>query len=182
MKLIPLTPDSPDVMLAQQLNEEAFPDNERVDLDDFFRSNTDGQLEILAIYADEAFSGFFVMRLFQNIAYMAFFAVIKEKRSLGIGSQVLKDLKEYYPGKQIVVDFESVREEAANKEQRQRRRNFYLRNGFYETGWFQFYSDTEFEIVCSVPMFDKETFEALIADIHARVPEFDPHLYNYSLN
>ena len=182
MKLIPLTPDSPDVMLAQQLNEEAFPDNERVDLDDFFRSNTDGQLEILGIYTEEAFSGFFVMRLFQNIAYMAFFAVIKEKRSLGIGSQALKDLKEYYPGKQIVVDFESVREEAANKGQRQRRRNFYLRNGFYKTGWFQFYSDTEFEIVCSVPMFDKETFEALIADIHARVPEFDPHLYNYSLN
>ena len=182
MKLVPLTLDSPDLIPAQQLNEEAFPDNERIDLEDFLRSDRDGSLEILGIYIDEALSGFFVTRLFRNIVYIAFFAVDKEKRSQGIGSHALKELKEFYPGKQIIVDFESVREDSGNKEQRQHRRNFYLRNGYYETGWFQFYSATEFEIFCSEPEFDKETFEALIADIHSRVPAFDPHPYNYSLN
>ena len=34
MKLIPLTPDSPDVMLAQQLNEEAFPDIRGIHVED----------------------------------------------------------------------------------------------------------------------------------------------------
>ena len=180
MKLIPLTPSSPDTILAQQLNEEAFPDHERVDLAELFRFNVNAQTAILGIYEEESFSGFFVTRLFGRTAYLAFFAITKEKRSRGLGGQALRALKEYYPEKQIVVDFESVREASDNEAQRQRRRQFYLKNGFYETGWYQYYSDTEFELACSEPVFDKEGYEALAADVHTQAPEFDPHLYTHT--
>ena len=76
-----------------------------------------------------------------------------------------------------MVDFEAVDENAPNNDQRIRRRNFYLRNGFKETGYFQFYMNTEFEIFCTQTKFDRDEFDALISFIHSKSDSFDPHLY-----
>ncbi len=37
--------------------------------------------------------------------------------------------------------------------------------------------ETEFEIACSEPHFDKTEFEGLIAEIHAKAKDFNPKLY-----
>ncbi len=177
MELIQLFPDSADISQVKRLNLEAFPDNERVDIDDLFEFGSDGKMDILGIYRDGEFCGFFVIRKSERIAYIAYFAVCAEKRSQGIGGAALRALAESYPGRQIVVDFEALDEVSGNNAQRQRRRDFYYRNGFFETGWFQFYMQTEFEIACISPVFDKDGFEQMIAEIHERAPEFDPHMY-----
>ena len=177
MRLITITPDSPDAQLLKALNDEAFPDEERLDADVLFGIAAQGRMDILGIYPEERFAGFFAVRTFGNIIYIAFFAVCPELRSKGLGGKALGALAEHYPGRQIAVDFESVYENCDNLPQRQRRREFYLRNGFHATGWFMSYVNTEFEIVCSDPVFDKTGFEALIADIHAQASEFDPKLY-----
>ncbi|MCR4590047.1 MAG: hypothetical protein K5668_04450, partial [Lachnospiraceae bacterium] len=39
-----------------------------------------------------------------------------------------------------------------------RRKGFYKRNGFCETGYYTFYDDTEFEIGCAGMEFDVELF------------------------
>lgn len=177
MELKKLTPSSPDVALVEQLNMQAFPENERVSIQGLFAFGQDGSMDILGIYAEQEFAGFFVIRKFRNFSYIAYFAICPEKRSRGIGSAALRCLREFYPEQQIVVDFESPDESCANNSQRLRRRSFYYRNGFFETGWYQFYMETEFEIACSDTKFDKAGFDDLIADIHAKAPEFDPHLY-----
>ena len=177
MELKKLTRGHPDIISAQKLNEEAFPDNEKVNIDDFFNSGGKAKTEVIGIYSDNIFSGFIVLRILDNIAYIAYFAVVKELRCNGIGSKALVHLKEYCNGKQIITDFESVHEKSENSGQRIRRRNFYIRNGFYETGMYMYYMDTEFEIFCSESNFDKKGFENMIADIHSFVPEFDPHMY-----
>ena len=48
-------------------------------------------------------------------------------------------LKAEYPQKKQVVDFEMLDETAENSRQREKRRNFYLRNGYKETGFFLSY-------------------------------------------
>ena len=177
MRLVRLFPDSRDIPLVEKLNDEAFPDNERVKISDLFEFGRDGKMEILGIYDVELFCGFFVIRKTGGIAYIAYFAVCPENRSCGIGSKALSLLREHYPDRQIVVDFEACDESSENNSQRVRRRSFYLRNGFVPTGWFQFYMQTEFEIFCSSKDFNKKSLEEMNAEIHERVPEYDPHLY-----
>lgn len=176
-ELIKLSEDSTDIPKLVDLNNEAFPENERVPVEEMFEFSEVSGTDILGIYAENKFSGFIIVRKSGRCAYIAYFAICAEKRSQGIGSAALKLLPEYYPNCQIVVDFEALDETSENNPQRIRRRNFYFRNGFYETGYYQFYMETEFEIACTGKIFDKEAFEAMIAQIHSIVPEFNPKLY-----
>ncbi|WP_303818953.1 GNAT family N-acetyltransferase [Ruminococcus flavefaciens] len=159
------------------INEEAFPECERNSLDDMYASDTVDRIEILGIYDDNAIVGFFIVCKYESIRYLAYFAVSKDKRFAGIGSQALKLLMERYPDAQIVTEFETPDDSCDNNSLRLRRRDFYLRNGFYETGWYSFYDDTEFTIACSEPFFDKEEFERFTVYLSSIVPDHIPKLY-----
>ena len=163
--------------LIDMLNQQAFPDNERLETEIMFLLAKKNIINILAIYFNQEFSGFFVIYPFCNLAYISFFAICPEKRSKGLGSQALQLLRKYYANFQIIVDFEAPNENVSNNLQRIRRQKFYYKNNFFKTGWYQFYAETEFEIACSEPEFDKNGFEALIADIRAIATEFNPQLY-----
>ncbi|WP_295091714.1 GNAT family N-acetyltransferase [Ruminococcus sp.] len=175
LKLLPQ--NSEDKLIADTINEEAFPECERNSLDDMYASDTADRIEILGIYDDNAIVGFFIVRKYKNIRYLAYFAVSQDKRSAGIGSQALKFLMERYPYAQIVTEFETPDDSCDNNAFRIRRRDFYLRNGFYETGWYSFYDDTEFTIACSEPVFDKKGFEQFTAYLSSIVPDHIPKLY-----
>ena len=58
-----------------------------------------------------------------------------------------------------------------------RRRAFYLRNGFYETGWFTFYDETEFEIACTSSSFDVEAFNGFTEYLSTLVSDHIPKPY-----
>ena len=177
MQLKTLSQNSVDKQIADKINEEAFPEYERNSLDDMYASDTADKIEILGIYAANAIVGFFIVRKYVSIRYLAYFAVSQEKQSAGIGSQALKLLFYRYPDAQIVAEFETPDDRCDNNAIRLRRRSFYLRNGFYETGWYSYYDDTEFTIICSVPGFDKEGFERFTAYLSSIVPDHIPKLY-----
>lgn len=169
--------DSPDKSVLEKINEESFPVNERNSVDDLFDSGRDGNLDIIGIYADNVLAGFFAVRKFGRIRYMAYFAVSSQKRSKGIGSKALQLLKSFYSDCQIVNEFEAPDNSCQNNNIRLRRRDFYLRNGFFETGWYSSYDDTEFEIACSEKVFDKQEFERFIIYLSSIVPDHIPYLY-----
>ncbi len=172
-----ITQGSSDKLKLEAINEEAFPISERNSIDDLYDSGSDGNLDMIGIYADNELTGFFAVRKFGKIRYMAYFAVCSEKRSMGIGSKALYLLKEFYPGCQIVNEFEASDERDENNTIRLHRRDFYLRNGFYETGWYSFYDETEFEIACSEAEFDMQEFEKFITYLNSIVPDYIPHPY-----
>ncbi len=67
-----------------------------------------------------------------SITNIVYFAVVPELRSRGYGSQILQVIHEQHPDTRIVVDIE-VEEDSKNAEElerRNRRREFYQRNGF----------------------------------------------------
>ena len=57
LKLLPQ--NSEDKLIADTINEEAFPECERNSLDDMYASDTAERIEILGIYDDNAIVGFF---------------------------------------------------------------------------------------------------------------------------
>ncbi|MBP0973481.1 MAG: GNAT family N-acetyltransferase [Oscillospiraceae bacterium] len=166
----------PDCDLARALNREAFPENERIELDDLLADGQD-DTELLGIYTDSRFAGFLFLRTGPGIVYLAYFAVCPELRNQGIGGRALQMLREFYTDAQIVVEFEASDDRKEDQAMRLRRKAFYLRSGFYETGWFQYYMEDEFEIACTSKEFDRARFDALIAAIHEKVPSFDPVPY-----
>ena len=83
-------------------------------------------------------------------------------RSSGIGSKAFKAIVDHYGDTPFWFSYESPFEESDNAEQRERRRRFYLKNGFHETGWFTKMNGTEFIIACSKEEFDKDAFEAFV--------------------
>ena len=177
MELRILQQDSEDKRPAPAINEEAVPECEMNYLDALYASDTSEKLDMLGIYDNDTIVGFFTVRKYANIRYLAYFAVSREKRSSGIGSQAIQLLKERYNDTQIVTEFETPDISCDNNAMRLRRRDFYLRNGFYETGWYSFYDDTEFTIACSEPVFNKEEFERFTTYLSSIVPDHIPKLY-----
>ena len=166
MILKKLTADHPDVPALKKLYVEAFPESERpISMDDIIAYLDQIPCDLLGVYTDEApdkFVGFFFGIDGGTAVYGVYYATSPELRSTGIGSKAFKAVLEYYGDKPFWFSYESTFEESANAEQRERRRKFYLKNGFYETGWFTTLNGTEFIIASSKEEFDKEAFEAFM--------------------
>jgi GNAT superfamily N-acetyltransferase len=84
------------------------------------------------IAATPKFCGFSNSISLGDITNIVYFAVVPELRSRGYGSQILQAIREKHPDSRIVVDIE-VEEDSKDDEElerRNRRREFYQRNGF----------------------------------------------------
>lgn len=156
----------------EKINIEAIPECERNSLDDLM----DTGAEVLGIFLDGLPVGYFVLREFRSIVYLAYFAVRREYRSKGIGSQALAKLIDAYKGRGITVEFEAPPGSEPDG-MAVRRRDFYLRNGFRETGWYTFYDETEFEIACTPPSFDIEVFNEFTRHLSTLVSDHIPEPY-----
>ena len=84
-------------------------------------------------------------------------------------------LKSKYPKKKLVVDFEMLDDHADNSEQRKKRRNFYLQNGYKETGFFVSYMGVDYEVFCMDDDFDPDDFKEMMKTI--QVDGFDPKYF-----
>ena len=146
MRLKTVTRCSEDIKALEKINEEAIPASERNTLDDMLSTGA----ELIGIYAENEPIGFLVIRKYNKICYLAYLAVKQELRSNGIGSAALKALIAEYNDYQVVVEFEAPTAHSENDDIKLRRKHFYLKNGFNETGWVTYYDETEFEIGSSV--------------------------------
>lgn len=158
--------------ILEKINIEAIPECERNSLDDLI----DTGAEVLGIFLGSLPVGYFVLREYRSIIYLAYFAVSRELRSKGIGSEALKTLICQKKGFQIVVEFESP-PGSEKDDMAARRRDFYLRNGFCETGWYTFYDETEFEIACTPAPLDIGTFAEFTGHLSKLVSDHIPKPY-----
>ncbi len=75
------------------------------------------------------------------------------------------------------MEFETADEPDNPDAIRTRRKHFYLRNGFRETGWFAYYDETEFEIACAGQPYDPEAFQDFVAYLWTIVSDHIPNPY-----
>jgi len=138
LQFFDVTRDAPWFPQVKALYESAFPANERIPikhlLDDkikrefwAFFDKEDGESG-----AAPKFCGFSNSITHGSITNIIYFAVVPELRSRGYGSKILQAIREQHPDTRIVVDIEVEEDskDAEKLERRNRRRDFYQRNGF----------------------------------------------------
>ena len=162
MNIVPITLDFCDLEKVEKLAKEAFPPEEYLAPAALIEMAQSKALDFWALYDKECFVGFMVIKIYKKLSYLFVLAVDPLHRAEGYGSQALKLIKEIYPDKQQVVDFEMVDDSAQNKEQRKKRRFFYMRNGYQETGKFLSYGGVVYEIFCTGDDFDFESFQDMM--------------------
>lgn len=117
-----------------------FPANELKPFSIIEKSLEKGQYFCCGIFNGDKFCGYacFVTLLIESKEYclLDYFAVISDMRGQGIGSEFLRLLKDILKGTEMVM-CEAENPSGSEEDEliiRQRRVNFYLRNGFVETG------------------------------------------------
>lgn len=102
---------------------------------------------LLAILDDNNFIGMCYLVNCNGAYYLMYLAVEPELRNNNYGSFILNDLKEKYKTLFLSID-EPIDELSI------RRKNFYLRNGFYDTN--KYYEDTgvNYEVLCTNPEYE----------------------------
>lgn len=115
------------------LYEASFPESEKKPFSFMLQKREEGFFDFLAIENDRGgFCGLAIMLLSGEFALLDYLAIAPESRGSGIGSSILKELRERYREERIVVEIESTvgagADAAANVPERLRRKAFYLRN------------------------------------------------------
>lgn len=141
------------------LAKEAFPPEEYLAPSQLVKMARSDNYDFLALLDDDTFVGFMVVKLYEDMEYLFFLAIDGNSRGKGYGSRAIETLKENYPDKTHTVDFEMLDKTAANYAQREKRRNFYLRNGYKETGLFLSYLGVDYEVFCMGGRFSYRHFQ-----------------------
>ncbi len=114
----------------KKLYLEAFPSNERIPIFILKYMDRKNRGNIYSLYDDDKYVGLLCVMSDENTEYVVYFAIVSELRCEGYGTSVLKLIKENSPDKRIILNIEEVTEKAANFEDRDKRKKFYLKNGF----------------------------------------------------
>lgn len=114
----------------KELYKSAFPPEERAPFFVLRRRAEQGKAEMLEARDGDKFAGLAYMVCLRDMAYIFYLAVAPDMRGMGCGSAILGELRERYAGKRLFLAREQLDEAAENYEQRLRRHDFYLHNGF----------------------------------------------------
>lgn len=113
--------------------------------------------DFLAFYDGDTLCGFVYLASLCRLSFIMFFAVGQGLRCKGYGSRILEQVRRLHPKNRIVVSIEPCGGEGGDSGERLRRKRFYLRNGFKETGYFLKLGKVQ-EILVQNGAFDKRAF------------------------
>jgi len=165
-----------DMDKVTKLALEAFPPEEYLSPVKILEMSGKCNLDFFAIYNKDKFIGFTVVKPYKTMSYLFFLAVDRSFRGQGYGSKIIQKIKEIYPDYSHVVDFEMIDKNASNYNQRVKRKEFYLKNGYKETGYFLSYLGVNYEIMSMDDNFDINLFKELISTI--KIKGFKPKYYS----
>ena len=150
----------------RRLYLSAFPKIERHRVMELFSASTKDSAEFLRFSDNGEFIGLAYMIVRGSVAFLLYLAVDESKRNNGYGSAILEAIRNRYQGKDIVLLIESLHEECDNMDIRVRRKGFYLRNGFHDTGLIQtsFGGEANYDILNTQEQFSKEAYLHMLSN------------------
>ena len=149
MKIINKKNDENEIKKIKNLYYSAFPKNELLNFDIFFSNNTFKGIKIFAFYDKTIFVGFAIITSKLKISNILYLAIESELRGKGYGTQVLKNISNFYQNNRIVVDVEDPDKTEINKEERLKRIKFYLNSGFKLTN-IKYFWEGEYYIIMAL--------------------------------
>lgn len=118
--------------------------------------------KFLGFYDNHIPCGFIYMAVKEDIIFIMFIAVDKNLRSKGYGSEILNEVQSLYPDSKIIISIERCDIGTENIDDRIRRKQFYIKNGYTDTGYFIKLSNIEQEILIKNGIFDKNEFSIFL--------------------
>lgn len=137
---------------VKKLYKEAFLKKERMPFCLLKFLQRKGNAEFCAIHEENKFIGLIYNIFYEDIVCVYFFAIDKELRGQNYGSLVLKKLKDKYKENRIILYIQELDKNSSNYIQRQKRKEFYIKNEFYESN----YSIREFGHNYEVLIYNKD--------------------------
>lgn len=136
----------------------AFPKKERMPFWMMIAMSYLWNTEFLAFYDEDVLCGFVYMASMGRQTFIMFFAVDESHRNKGYGSQILNEVQALHPKNRIIVSIEPCEEGLDSTGIRLRRKNFYIRNGYVETGYNMKLYGQKQEILIKNGVFSKAKF------------------------
>lgn len=113
----------------------SFPKEERMPFPLMIAMSYLWNTKFYCFYDGDSLCGFTYLAILFNQVFIMFFAVDENMRNKGYGSEILQLISEKYPKKKVIVSIEPCIVNSENYELASRRKNFYQRNGFQESGY-----------------------------------------------
>ena len=110
----------------------AFPREERKPFTMIRRMYRKGTTDVWCLKREDEFVGLGITINGPDLILLDYFAIGKKMRQQGVGSAALPVIVDYYGDKGFFLEIESTLEDAPNKNQRLRRKAFYLSCGLRE--------------------------------------------------
>ncbi len=143
------------------LYDSSFPDDERIPFRHLLNTLDDDRI-MMAYYDNAILAGMSFVFLNDDLVYLSYICVAPELRDQGYGSRIIQQFIDQYPDKSFILDIEEVKPDTPGWQMRQKRKNFYLRNGFKESGIFYHIYNVDYELLtCNGPVTQKQ-WHALI--------------------
>lgn len=159
-----ITEQSKELVQIEELYQRAFPDNERRPMAPLLQ-DTSGSSEVITFYDGELFCGFACLLTQGDITHIIYFAIKDNMRRKGYGSAALRAMREMKPANRIIVDIEAEKKHALNNEQRRKRKAFYLRSGYIESGVEYSWQKESYEILAYGGTISKQEFHSFWRNI-----------------
>ncbi len=126
-----------DLLIVYPYMEEDFPDNERKSLKMIQDGFDTGFMEGYGLYEEDKLMAYALFVCYEDMRLFDYLAVVKEQRDTGIGSKFLSLLQDVYQDRPCVIGEVENPDYCDDEEEKltmNRRIDFYLRNGFHDTG------------------------------------------------
>ncbi len=145
----------------------SFPKNERMPFPMMVAMSKLWNTEFLGFYDGDKLCGFVYLAHNRKIVFVMFLAVEETLRSKGYGSAILWELQNMYRDKKIIISIEPCDKNAPGIEfeLRKRRKAFYMRNGYQETGYMMKLNGVVQEIIIANGEFQKKTIPYFLCNV-----------------
>ena len=116
------------------LYRNAFPRSERKPFGIILRMTKEGRADLWTIRHNGRFAGFAATVNAPELILLDYFAVKKSLRGQGVGFAGLRQIEGKYHDRGFFIEIESTFEDAPNREQREKRKKFYVNCGMIPMG------------------------------------------------
>ncbi len=142
---------------------EAFPPEERMPFPLMVAMSKLWNTEFWGFYDNGLPCGLIYLATGRDTVFVMFLAVDRPLRSKGYGRAILRQMRARYPDKKMIVSIEPCSGNSPGLALRKRRKAFYLRNGYAETGYQMRLGGVEQEILIANGSFSTREFRLFLA-------------------
>lgn len=162
LKIETIDNKSKDIKQIKKILQSSFPKEERMPFFMMLLLSKTPHMEFLSFYDHNTLCGFVYLAKDSNITFIIFLAVEETLRSKGYGSTILQEIQQRYPNHKIILYIDRCDIICPDQEKRYQRKQFYLKNGFVETGYLTKSTKEYQEILIKNGSFDQNEFASIL--------------------